>query len=176
MLGYLSTRAERGTGKRENVAPATRGLQSVALGQRAAADFDPIGGDGEHPRETSALLDGDTSTTWSTESYDSGQLGKDGVGVIIDASPGGGVAAQRMQIRTPTPGFEASIWVAESAGPKTPPPAGWTRVSSQSVAIGAREQIDLDTAGNRYGRYLVWITKLPPEKDSVEISEILLYK
>ncbi len=176
VLGYLSTRAERGTGKRENVAPPTRGLQSVALGQRAAADFDPIGGDGEHPRETSALLDGDTSTTWSTESYDSGQLGKDGVGVIIDASPGGGVAAQRMQIRTPTAGFEASIWVAKGAGPKTPPPAGWTRVSSQSVAIGAREQIDLDTAGNRYGRYLVWITKLPPGKDSVEISEILLYK
>ena len=176
LLGYLSTRAERGTGKRENVAPPARGLSSVPLGQRAATDFDPIGGDGEHPRETSALLDGDTSTTWSTESYETGQLGKDGVGVIIDASPGGGVAAQRLRIRTPTPGFEASVWVADSDRPQTPPPAGWTRVSSDAVNVGASEQIDLDTAGNRYGRYLVWITKLPPQKKSVEISEILLYR
>jgi serine/threonine-protein kinase len=174
VLGYLSTRAERGTGTRENIAPAAQGLEPVKLGQRAASDFDPIGGDGEHPRETSALLDGDPSTTWSTESYDGAQLSKDGVGVIIDASPG--VAAQRLAIRTPTPGFEASIWVADSGPPKTAPPAGWTRVSSESVAVGAREQIDLDTAGNRYRHYLVWITKLPAGKESVEISEILLYQ
>jgi len=176
VLGYLSTRAERGTGKRENVAPPARGLTSVPLGQRAAADFDPLGSDGEHPEETSALLDGDTSTTWRTESYDAGQLGKDGVGVIIDASPGGGVAAKRMQIRTPTPSFEASIWVADEGRSQTAPPEGWTKVSSESVTVGAREQIDLDTAGNRYRRYLVWITKLPPLKDAVKISEILLYK
>jgi eukaryotic-like serine/threonine-protein kinase len=176
VLGYLSTRAERGTGKRENVAPPARGLQSVGLSQRAATDFDPLGSEGEHPRETSALVDGDPSTTWSTERYDGGELGKDGVGVIIDASPGGGVAAQRVQIRTPTPGFEASIWVADAGNPETAPPAGWTRVSSASVDIGGREQIDLDTAGNRYGRYLVWITKLPPDKESVTISEILLFR
>ncbi|MDP1846529.1 MAG: protein kinase [Solirubrobacteraceae bacterium] len=174
VLGYLSTRAERGTGKRENVAPPAQGLSAVALGQRAAADFDPIGGDGEHPRETSALVDGDPATTWSTESYVGGQLGKEGVGVVIDASPG--VAAQRMAIRTPTPGFEASIWVAAAARPETAPPGGWMRVSSQSVDVGRREQIDLDTAGNRHDHYLLWITKLPPQKESVKISEILLYR
>ncbi len=176
VLGYLSTRAERGTGERENVAPTPRGLTAVSLGQRAASDFDPLGSDGEHPRETSALVDGDASTTWSTENYDAGQLGKDGVGVIIDASPGGGVAAQRLEIRTPTPGFEASIWVAATGRPNTAPPGGWTRVSSESVEIDGREQIDLDTAGNRYGRYLVWITKLAPETESVEISEIRLFR
>src|ERR687890_90732 len=48
VLGYLSTRAERGTGKRENVAPPAQGLSAVSLAQRAASDFDPIGGDGEH--------------------------------------------------------------------------------------------------------------------------------
>ena len=176
VLGYLSTRTERGTGKRENVAPPVQGLDTVRLGQRAASDFDPIGGDGEHPRETSALVDGDPATTWSTESYETGQLGKDGVGVIIDASPGGGVAAKRLQIRTPTPGFEASVWVADDGLPQTAPPAGWTRVSSETVDVGGREQVDLDTAGNRYGRYLVWITKLPPQQESVQISEILLYR
>ena len=62
------------------------------------------------------------------------------------------------------------------AGRRPRRPTGWTRVSSESVDVGAREPIDLDTAGNRYRRYLVWITKLPPEKEAVEISEILLYR
>ncbi len=73
-------------------------------------------------------------------------------------------ARKRLTIRTPTPGFEASIWVADEGVPQTAPPEGWTRVSSEAVDVGASEPIDLDTAGNRYRRYLVWITKLPPEK------------
>ncbi|MDP2709928.1 MAG: protein kinase [Solirubrobacteraceae bacterium] len=175
LLLYLAAqRTERGTGARENVAPATRGLEPVRLGQRAASDFDPIGGDGEHPEQTSALLDGVDSTTWSTESYDGGQLNKDGVGVVLDAAPG--VAARRLGIRTPTPGFEASIWVAESQLPDSAPPGDWTRVSAETVTIGAREEIDLDTAGNRYRHYLVWITKLPPGERSAKISELFLFR
>ena len=176
VLGYLSTRAERGTGKRENVAgPAAPGLETVPLKQRSGSDFDPIGGDGEHSDQTSALVDGDPATTWSTENYDGANLNnKPGVGVIIDAAPG--VAAKRLTIRTPTPDFEASVWVADEGLPKTAPPEGWTRVSAETVVVGEREPIDLDTAGNTYRRYLVWITKLPPEKRSAKISEILLFK
>ncbi len=174
-LGYLSTRAERGTGKRENVAPATQGLETVGLGQRSASDFDPLGDDDEHGDQTSALVDGDPATTWSTETYRGANLNnKAGVGVIIDASPG--VAAKRLELRTPTPGFEASIWVAKSGRPQTAPPDGWTRVSSETITVGAREPIDLDTAGNTYRRYLVWITKLPPKEESAKISELLLFK
>ncbi|HEX8159508.1 MAG TPA: serine/threonine protein kinase, partial [Solirubrobacteraceae bacterium] len=76
---------------------------------------------------------------------------------------------------TPTPGFEATVYVAPRDPPKTPPPAGWTKAGpTRSVRNG--EKFDLDTAGNSFRRYLLWITKLPPGKDKVEISEILLYK
>jgi len=174
-LGYgAAQRTERGTGEREQVAPTPQGLTAVALGQRAVSDFDPLGGDGEHPEQTSALVDGVSSTTWSTERYDGAALSKEGVGVVIDASPG--VAARKLTIRTPTPGFEASVWVAPNARPSTPPPRGWTLVSSPKVPIGAGEEIDLDTASNRYRRYLVWITKLPPGEQVVRISELLLYR
>jgi hypothetical protein len=174
LLAYgAAQRAERGTGKRAGVAPTPQGLKSVPLGQRAASDFDPLGGDGEHPRQTSALVDGVSSSTWSTESYDDGQLGKAGVGVVIDASPG--VAARKLVIRTPTPGFEASIWVAHDL-PRTAPPQGWTQVSAPAIKASSSEQIDLDTASNRYSRYLVWITRLPPGEQLVKISEILLYR
>jgi len=174
-LTYVAAdRTERGTGPRSSVAPTPRGLTTVPLGQRSVSDFDPLGGDGEHPEQTSALVDGIASTTWATERYDGGELSKDGVGVVIDASPG--VAARKLTIRTPTPGFEASIWVAPNGLPSTPPPRGWTRVSSDAVTVGASEQVDLDTASNRYSRYLVWITKLPPDEPLVRISELLLYE
>jgi eukaryotic-like serine/threonine-protein kinase len=174
-LTYIAAqRAERGTGKRAGGTPTPRGLTEVGLGQRSISDFDPLGGDGEHPEQTSALVDGVSSTTWATESYDGAQLSKAGVGVVIDASPG--VAARKIVLRTPTPGFEVSIWVAPSGRPETAPPKGWTQVSSASIKASESEAIDLDTAGNRYGRYLVWITKLPPGEKLVRLSEILLYR
>ena len=169
-----ANQTERGTGPRQNVAPAT-GLQPVALGQRSASDYDPLSEDkSEHGSEASAVVDGLASSTWSTESYRSG-LQKDGVGVVIDAAPS--VAAIELRVRTPTPGFEVTIYVAPAAIPlSAPPAAGWTRVSRDAVLVGKDEKIELDTAGNSFRRYLVWITKLPPGELSAKISEILLFR
>jgi serine/threonine-protein kinase len=165
---------ERGTGNRSGAPAAPGDPQPVSLKQRSPTDFDPIGGDGEHPEQTSAVVDGVASSAWSTERYDSGALNKAGVGLVIDAAPK--VAATQLEIRTPTPGFEATIYVAASSIPSQAPPAGgWTRVSAADVAVGRDEKISLDTAGNGYRRYLVWITKLPPEQKSAKISEILLF-
>jgi tRNA A-37 threonylcarbamoyl transferase component Bud32 len=170
-----ANQTERGTGKRSGTAAAAGSTKEVPLGQRAPADYDPIGGDGEHPEQTSALVDGVATSTWSTETYEKGNLAKAGVGVVIDASPG--VAARELEVRTPTPGFAATIYVAHSAIPQVPPPSkGWTRVSQEDIVVGKQERIQLDTAGNRFSRYLVWITKLPPDEESAKISEILLFK
>jgi tRNA A-37 threonylcarbamoyl transferase component Bud32 len=170
ILGLRQT--HRGTGKRADVAPPA-GLQEIALGQRAARDFDPLGDDkSEHPEETSYVVDGDPASTWSTETYSSGDLQKAGVGIVIDADPG--VAARELELRTPTPGFEATVYVAPSSTPTTPPPAGWTLVSA-TRDVASAEKFDLDTAGQRSRRYLVWITKLPPRSQRAEVSEILLF-
>ncbi|HVL30776.1 MAG TPA: protein kinase [Solirubrobacteraceae bacterium] len=175
-LGLLAAgQTERGTGNRSGAVAAPGEPQDVPLKQRAASDYDPVGGDGEHPEQTSALVDGVASSTWSTERYDNGTLGKPGVGVVIDAAPR--VAATELEIRTPTPGFEATIYVARNETPQSPPPsAGWTRVSRQAIAVRRRERIELDTAGNEFRRYLVWITKLPPGEKGARISEILLFR
>jgi tRNA A-37 threonylcarbamoyl transferase component Bud32 len=175
-LGLLAAgRTERGTGARSGAAAAPGQPQEVHLRQRAVSDYDPIGGDGEHPEQTSALVDGVASSTWSTESYQDGALNKAGVGVVIDAAPG--VAARELEIRTPTPGFQATIYVAHESIPQSPPPSrGWTRVSREGIVVGKSERIQLDTAGNRFRRYLVWITKLPPGQQSAKISEISLFR
>ncbi len=170
-LGLRQT--ERGTGKRGGTVTPPAGLQEIALGQRAAHDFDPLGDKAEHTDETSAVVDGDPSSSWSTEGYSSGALQKDGVGIVIDAAPS--VAARQLELRTPTAGFEATVYVAKSATPDTPPPDGWTAVSA-TRKVAAREKFDLDTAGQSFRRYLVWITQLPPGAQRAEISEILLYR
>jgi eukaryotic-like serine/threonine-protein kinase len=168
-------RTQRGTGNRSGATAAPGAPHEINLKQRAPADYDPIGRDGEHAEQASAVVDGIASSTWSTESYERGNLNKPGVGLVIDAAPK--VAATELEIRTPTPGFQATLYVAASSIPSAPPPAGgWTKVSGENVVVGRDEKIQLDTAGNAYRRYLVWITKLPPGQQSAKISEILLFK
>jgi serine/threonine-protein kinase len=170
-----ANQTERGTGNRSGVPAAPGQPQEVRLKQRAPADFDPIGADGEHPEQTSAVVDGVASSTWSTERYEAGTLNKAGVGLVIDASPG--VAAVELEIRTPTPGFQATVYVAPTSIPSdAPPSAGWTKVSAENIPVTKDQKIQLDTAGNAYRRYLVWITKLPPGEQSAKISEVLLFK
>ena len=172
LVVFAADNAERGTGAQRSPTPAPPSLEEVPLGQRAASDFDPAGDDREHEDETSFVLDGNKATTWSTETYAAGDLQKDGVGIVVDAKPD--VAAAQIQITTPTPGWSADIYVAPNGDkPRTTPPAGWERVGSVADA-GRTETVDLDTAGNRFRYYLVWITKLPADEQKVEISEIVL--
>ena len=171
VLVLAADRAERGTGTGRAAPPTTPEAVPVSLAQDAAADYDPLGGDGEHPEETAAALDRDPNTTWSTESYRDG-LTKDGVGLVIDAAPG--VAATALDVRTPTPGFVATVYAADE-GPPDEVPEGWTEVAA-SRSYASTEEVELDTGGRDHRFYLVWITGLPPESEKVEISELRLFR
>jgi eukaryotic-like serine/threonine-protein kinase len=164
-------RAERGTGTR-NVKPPP-GLKSVSLGQSRAKDFDPFGGDGEHPAEAKAVVDQDTNSTWSTERYEGGQLNnKPGVGIYVDAKPS--VAARAIDVISPTRGWQGAIYAA----PNGPPPTqidGFTKLAS-ITQDKTRTRVRINPSGKRYRYYLVWITKLPPEQSSVRIAEIRLFR
>jgi eukaryotic-like serine/threonine-protein kinase len=169
----LADRTQRGTAQRP-VSKPPPGLRQVSLGQSRAHDFDPPPGDGqEHPIQARAVLDDDPNSTWSTESYQSGQFtgGKKGVGIYVDAAPG--VAGRAIDIRTPSPGWAGKVYVAKSGPPKTLD--GWQEVGSID-ASKQRTRVSLDTAGQRFRYYLIWITKLPPSREKVEISEIVLYR
>jgi serine/threonine-protein kinase len=90
--------------------------------------------------------------------------------VIADPS----VAARAIEVLTPTKGWTGAIYVAKS-GPPASITSGWQKLGDISNAK-ASQRVDLDTAGNRFRYYLVWITKLPPGQDKVAISEIRLFK
>ncbi len=150
------------------------GLSQVPLGQSAARDYDPPPGDGrEHPDETSRALDGDPSTTWSTETYQGGTLaGKSGVGLALDAAPG--LAARALSLRTPTPGFTAAVYAARGAS-RPAAIGGWTRLTAPRK-VAARTQFRFDTHGSRYRWYLLWISALPPGSGKAEVAEIGLFR
>ena len=173
ILVLAADRTEKGTGTPRNAQPAERGLEDVSLAARAAEDFDPIGGDGEHGEDADFVLDRDPATVWSTETYSTGDLQKEGVGITLDAktNDGGGIRARRLVVSTPTPGFRAVVYGAVDGRPEVLD--GWTEIAP-AREIAEREQIELDTSERAYRHYLLWITELPPDEDHAEIAELTL--
>jgi serine/threonine protein kinase len=169
----LADHTVRGTGA-PPPPPSAPSLHGVSLAQSGARDFDPLGNNHqEHPADARRVVDGDTNTSWSTESYNGGNLGKAGVGIYVDAKPG--VAARAMEIVTPTKGWHGEIYVARNGSGPPQSIAGWQKLGT-FTADTTTTKVDLDTATNRYRYYLVWITKLPPGQDSAAISEIRLFR
>ncbi|MFN8201134.1 MAG: protein kinase [Solirubrobacteraceae bacterium] len=161
---------ERGV-RPADVKPQAPGLQVVALRSKAAHDYDPFGGDGEHSEEASAAIDDDSKSTWSTESYQASQLNKPGVGLYVDAAPG--VAAKRMELRTTTPGWSGAVYAAEDGPPDSI--GGWTKIAALDD-VKRSQQIPLDTAGKEFRYYLVWIEQLPADSENATISDLALLR
>jgi serine/threonine protein kinase len=171
----LADRTERGTSQRPVVKSApSAGLSSVSLGQARAHDFDPFGDDHtEHRADAGRVLDDDPNTAWTTETYNGGFGTKPGVGIYVDAKPG--VIGKRIDIRTQTTGWEGKIYVANSVNPSATNLDGWKDIGTNIVADKKNLSLQLDTAGQKFRYYMVWITKLPPSGQA-SISEIVLFK
>jgi eukaryotic-like serine/threonine-protein kinase len=139
--------------------PSVQGsLTAIKLGEGDANDYDPPPGDGSERGETVSLaLDGDPTTAWETERYDTPDLGniKDGVGIYLDA--GRPIVARAIRIVTPKEGWELKLYVARDRVP--PNLSGWTLVGGGSMDA-IRKTFGLDTAGRPSRYYLIWITRL----------------
>ena len=166
-------RTQRGTGPGK--IEAEPGNEVISLKRNAASDYDPMGDDQEHAGEAPLALDREPGTSWTTERYDGGVLtkadaGEDepGVGIYVDADPG--VPANQIELQTPEPGWRAEIYAAPD-GRAPEDLAGWTRVGDGQVRR-ENQRIDIDTGGEPYRYYLVWITELPPGESRVSIAEI----
>lgn len=174
------------THKGTGVAPGASsraGLVPVPLGQSSAHDYNPFGTGPENRDLIENVVDSDPSTTWSTERYYEGTLRKAGgvgLGLYLDASPG--VAARGLEIQTPTPGFAVQIFLADHIdlslpyGDSLPLTArGWQGPVGSSSDVHSGERIRLQPRGaHRY--YLVWMTTLPPHRESATIADVTLFK
>lgn len=135
----------------------------------AATDFDPEGGDGEHPELTGAAWDGIETTSWKTETYNDGFEGvnKTGVGLVFDL--GDVVDVSSIEIVTSTPGMSIEIHSsdADPAGDKEA-----LELRTEGESLTATDNIEVDESG-RY--WLIWINALPPGSGEAHISEVRFF-
>jgi eukaryotic-like serine/threonine-protein kinase len=155
--------------------------EAVAI--ESAHAYDPEGDDHEEDQTEELAIDGNpTGTSWTTEHYDTDTFagtksGPDpGVGIYVTskavASP------KKMEIQTPTPGWDAQIYAAPSG-----PPEG---IEEWGEPIGTVQNADKDNEvqlhlGKSAKYFLVWFTKASPASDQedrfqVEISDIKLFE
>jgi hypothetical protein len=116
-----------------------------------------------HADTASAATDGDPSTYWYTQTYNSAQFGglMTALGLVLDA--GSPVTLTSLTVQTPTPGFTAEIRAGSSqSGPFSP-------VSSSQTVAGNSATFAVHGAAAQY--YVVWITSLPPG-GTAQISEV----
>jgi serine/threonine protein kinase len=118
--------------------------------------YDPRsdGGDGaEHNDAVPLTTDGNMSTFWTTDIYNSRSFGglKPGVGLVLGA--GSAVAPKTISVTSDTPGFTAKILAGNS-------PAGPFSDDSSIQTVNGTKTFTLNGATARY--YVLWITLLPP--------------
>jgi tRNA A-37 threonylcarbamoyl transferase component Bud32 len=131
----------------EDGLPWVGGADPVPVQVDAIADFDPKGDFTEHPESVGAATDRNTASFWTTESYRT--FDKDGVGIMLDA--GSRVELSSVQVVTDTPGFSAVILGGNDRD------GDFVDVSSEQ-RVGRRTTFDVDTRGEAYRYYIVWVT------------------
>ncbi|HEX4525222.1 MAG TPA: protein kinase [Gaiellaceae bacterium] len=129
----------------------------------AVTAYDPYGSPPgeEHNAQAPSATDNNAGTYWETEHYHSDQLGKAGVGLVLDAKRA--VQLRVLGIATGTPGFTAMIRAGDSEGAFP-----YTVSSSQTVSDGTQFTI----TGGKHRYYVIWITALPPGGSTVQINEV----
>jgi eukaryotic-like serine/threonine-protein kinase len=151
---------------------------TVALS--SATDFDPQG-DGEEDSATVELtVDGNLSTAWSSEHYDSETFAgtktgpNPGVGLYVTTKSA--AAPERMVVQTPTPGWDAEIYATTSGPPEEL--EEWGEPVGEAIEAEENQEIDLHlTDPAKY--FLIWFNKASPARDQegryqVEISDVKL--
>lgn len=132
----------------------------VLIKLTAVGTLDPEGDQRENDGDARLAVDGDPSTAWSTERYDS--FFKQGVGLVLDA--GAVRRLERLDLVSGTPGVTAEIRASTS-------PDGPFRTIAAVRALGEKTVFGLRGARGRY--VVVWITGIPGG-GSAQVAEVRL--
>ncbi|MBV9818412.1 MAG: serine/threonine protein kinase [Solirubrobacterales bacterium] len=174
VIVFLAPRTHHGTGLLPQPAP-TQTPHQVQPCNTCAHDYNPdalSGPKNQHPNEVGLAIDGDRNTAWTTETYYDDDLGKPGVGLYVDASPG--VVAGSLVLDTETPGYAVTIYATNTLPDADSFAAsGWVKVGA-AASVSQTQTIRLQTRGVRYRYYLVWITALG-NHNQVAINEVRLF-
>lgn len=158
VVGVLLGRTEVGRGLFDAVGgspPARPGNDATAMSITAVDSFDPFGSGGEHDDELALAVDGKAGTSWSTEQYDSRDLGglKEGVGIVVELQEATDLNV--LEVTSPTQGWAASVYVASQPANGLD---GWGNPVDDQEGIAGDATFDLQ--GHNGAAVLLWITDL----------------
>jgi len=136
----------------------------------AVDDFDPEGDGSEHPETASAIADGNASTSWTTERYDSSDFGgiKSGVGVRLALAEAADISS--VEIDADVGGWSADIYVADEVADSLD---GWGAPVGSISDAPTEAQIALGPPPPAGSAVLVWFTRLPPS-GRIGVDEVRL--
>ena len=131
--------------------------------------FDPEADGRENDSQLPRLVDGNPTTTWSSEDYNLrpvfGNL-KKGVGVVLELDRP--VRLERLRVRTSSRAWAAQVYVAAQPASTL---AGWGQPVARASAVQGDLELDLD--GKSGGAVLVWFTD-PGRTGQVVVGELEL--
>jgi serine/threonine-protein kinase len=142
--------------------PGTTAGSGGAVTLHATTAYDPYGTGppGENNTKAGLATDGNETTYWPTERYYDEQLGKPGVGLVLQASGSGDPTS--LVVTSDTPGFTAEIKAGSAAD-------SFPDVVSASQVVSGTTTFPLHGSAHAY--YLLWITNLGRHQ-VVHVNEI----
>jgi hypothetical protein len=164
-VGYLVSRAlDNGSDSGGGSNGGTGNAKAVTI--TGAKDFDPFGGDGEHPELVGRVFDGNENTFWETQTYQDANMDKPGVGIYVQlAAP---ARVSKVEVDTKEGGWNGAIYTADTPGATLP---AWGQPLASNTNLGTNAVFSLKPA--KTARYvLLWITQLPPSPHQLQVAEI----
>jgi hypothetical protein len=142
--------------------PAAVEIPPVLIRPASVGVIDPFGDGYELSSNAELADDGDLQTAWRSENYYDGELGKPGLGLLLDLGARHEVLGVRLW--TPHPGFRFRLAVGDD-------PDALIDETGSEVTSTSLSRVPLRGAG-RY--VLVWITSVVPVDDGIraEVAEV----
>lgn len=158
--------------------------REIAVSSVVSMDPEPEGDGSEHADDTPNVIDGDTTTSWQTEGYDTETFAglKPGVGLVLQLAEPADV--RDVQVFTRLPNWKVQVYAAATPMPKL---SDWTPVSDvESVRNAGKIPVDMrklrldGMEDGRAGVLLLWITGLSLDVDDASkfrarMSEVLVH-
>jgi serine/threonine protein kinase len=170
VVGFLFAQSDTGSKLLDDITTPEDSAGAQALGPVTPLSFDPPPGSGvEHDDELPFLIDGDETSVWRTENYNSSRFGglKPGVGVVLRLE--GVRTLKELKVTSPTRGWTAEVAVSDATRFTR---EAWGAAVATKKGSGGSTSFDLD--GRTGAAVLLWITDLGEGNSSVSIGELRL--
>jgi eukaryotic-like serine/threonine-protein kinase len=157
------------TGARGGTGAAPPAASKVVLTPTA---FDPLGDGIENPDLVNNAVDGNPTTSWTTEQYDNFPDGaKNGVGLAFALSEG--VDVNKVFVETQQHGWGASIYVSDKSPSELKTLGDWGEARAHGSDLDRTHTFEVGGAKAR--SVLLWLTQLPAGENGkhyVDVSEV----